>query len=149
MVPIVQKPAAYSGLPCTQKGSSIEAQQCQERIQCLEKALGFMQAELDRLNLPENSEKDCKYDKISVLPSSMVMIFDWVNGNRRPLASSQKQPPHLQPRSDSFRAKSVAPNSNINRPSIGLSSVPSFYGDQRATSAPPTPATPRPFPPRR
>ena len=75
-----------------------EAKECQDRIQCLEKALGFMQTELDRLqNRPETTAKnsnnnisfdqdqeDTKYDKITVLPeSSMVMIVDWVNGNWR------------------------------------------------------------------
>ena len=69
-----------------------EAKECQDRIQCLEKALGFMQTELDRLqNRPETTAKtnsnnnisseyqeDSKYDKITVLPeSSMVMIVDW------------------------------------------------------------------------
>ena len=70
-----------------------EAKECQDRIQCLEKALGFMQTELDRLqNRPETTAKssnnnisdqyqeDTKYDKITVLPeSSMVMIVDWGN----------------------------------------------------------------------
>lgn len=113
--------------------NSAEAKQCQERIQCLEKALGFMQAELDRLN---HQAEESKYDKITVWPQSMqAMIADWVNGNWSPA----KQPP-LLPRSDSFRAKSVAPGSNQY----------ANAADQRATSAPPAPpGVARPFPPRR
>ena len=88
-----------------------------------------MQAELDRLQSQENL--DSKYDKITVWPQSMAMIVDWVNGN------IAKLPPNVKPRSDSFRAKSVAPTNGFNANNF----------DQRATSAPP--ATPKPFPPRR
>ena len=49
-----------------------EARECQERIQCLEKALGFMQAELDKLQGVEqepisskNSKKRIQYDHIT------------------------------------------------------------------------------------
>lgn len=138
MVPIVHQPPPVH--PAWQQQQNPEAKQCQERIQCLEKALGFMQAELDRLN---NQAEESKYDKISVWPQSMqAMIADWVNGNWRP--SSSKQPPLLLPRSDSFRAKSVAPNN------AGFVNAAAAAGDQRATSAPPAPpGVSRPFPPRR
>ena len=50
-----------------------EARECQERIQCLEKALGFMQAELDKLQGVDQesspskikSKKRIQYDHIT------------------------------------------------------------------------------------
>ena len=107
-----------------------------------------MQAELDRLhNRDPTSNSGCedtKYDKITVLPeSSMVMLVDWVNGNWRPPKQSQK--PNAPSRNDSFRAKSVAPPSQL--PTQVQAKGGQNWGgpiDHRATSAPPAP--PRPFP---
>ena len=133
MVPIVQ-----SQVQAWPQKVPIEAKDCQERIQCLEKALGFMQAELDRLhqNTSNTDSSDDKYDKITVWPPNMVQIMDWVNGNWRPKP---------QPRSDSFRAKSVAPTGFFSGASaVKLNPNGGVVPDHRATSAPPAP--PRPFP---
>ena len=126
MVPIVQNQPSWP-----QNQPNLEAKHCQERIQCLEKALSFMQTELDRLQQDSNNNinnLEDKYDKITVLPCKMIV--DWVNGNWRPKPG---------PRSDSFRAKSVAPSFLKQGLPYGAQS-----GDHRATSAPPAP--PRPFP---
>ena len=112
-----------------------EAQECQERIQCLEKALGFMQAELDRLQGVEAkpNKKRIQYDHITVWPKpNMGMIEDWVNGN----FSRGPKPPLMPSRTASsdkiFRAQSVAPKINA-----------ANYCHDRANSAPPAP--PQPF----
>ena len=110
-----------------------------------------MQAELDRLqnrdhpakeiNKSNSNLEDSKYDKITVLPeSSMVMIVDWVNGNWRP-----PKRPNTPSRNDSFRAKSVAPPQVVqNKSNTSCWGGQQCPPDHRALSAPPAP--PRPFP---
>ena len=135
MVPMLMHHAA----PPAPADTSLEAQQCQERIQCLEKALGFMQAELDRLqgvepnSAPDKSKKRIQYDKITVWPKpTMGMIEDWVNGNFRP-----KPLPRTASSDKVCRAQSVAPHK-----APPVLPTANYYND-RANSAPPAP--PQPF----
>lgn len=141
MVPILTSRAFSVGPSLEPRGFSNcakEANLCQERIQCLEKALGYMQTELDRLHYDTSSstnKKRIQYDKITVWPSSpSVMIEDWVSsgGHWRP-----SEPPRPLPRTASlhdkmFRARSVAP-------ALAASKSASAIFDSRATSAPPAP----------
>ena len=90
-----------------------EAKQCQDRIICLEQALGLMQNELTRLqkaeqqysssdSIQEPKKKKIHYDKISVWPSAM--FEDWVQKwkDQAAVAASHtqleatQQPPHFK-----------------------------------------------------
>ena len=132
--------------PTTSNENWSEARECQERIQCLEKALGFMQAELDKLQgvepTPKNNKKRIQYDHITVWPkpNNMGMIEDWVNGNFSRHQQCPKPPimPCRTASSDKiFRAQSVAPPAKIKSPNTAN------YCHDRANSAPPAP--PQPF----
>ena len=137
-----------------------EAKQCQDRIICLEQALGLMQNELTRLPKAEQQysssdadswtsqepkKKKIHYDKISVWPSAM--FEDWVQKwkDQATVQASPPPPPKPLPRTASlhdklFRARSMAPatvstnqNTELKRSKTTIGGV--WY--DRATSAPP------------
>jgi hypothetical protein len=173
MVPVLtQSPRAFSLGPLQQASSSgpgkynncaNEAVHCQERIQCLEKALGFMQTELNRLQREQNymaktteeeeeeknnncndqqlrssssNKKRIQYDKITVWPSSpSVLLEDFCGRSLKHL----KYPPKPLPRTTaSLHDKLTAARAKtVAPPTSGYFTTTAFNVYHRATSAPP------------